>query len=316
MIPESGINLLKSCCEVRVFPRDEVIPRTEMLEGVRWCDGLLCLLTDRINEEVIVTNSNLKVISNYAVGFDNIDIETATKRNIPVTNTPGVLTDAVVEHTIALLISIARRIPESDRFVRAGKYVGWEPLLLLGTELKGKILGIIGLGRIGSGVAERASFGLGMNIIYYDIRRDIEFEKKYYAKHNTIQDIIKTADFISLHVPLLPSTKHLIGEKELMMMKSSAYLINTSRGPVVDEKALVRALGGREIMGAALDVFENEPELTPGLIDLDNIVLTPHTASATYETRSAMADLAASNIIDIFNGRRPRFLVNQEVTIN
>lgn len=315
LIPESGINLLKSCCEVRVFSRDEVIPRTEILRGVKWCDGLLCLLTDRIDEEVITANPNLKAISNFAVGFDNIDIKAATKRNIPVTNTPGVLTDAVVEHTIALMMSIARRIPESDRFIRAGKYRGWEPLLLLGTELKGKTLGIIGLGRIGSGVAERASFGLGMNIIYHDIRRDTEFEKKYNAKYYTIPDIVKTADFISLHVPLLPSTKHLIGEKELMTMKSTAYLINTSRGPVIDEKALAKALGNREIRGAALDVFENEPELTPGLKELDNIVLTPHTASATSETRAAMAELAANNIIDVFNGRTPRFLVNQEVTI-
>lgn len=312
-IPEAGIKLLQTCCEVRVFPGDEAVPREELLRAVKWCDGLLCLLTDEIGEEVMAANPNLKVISNLAVGYDNIDLEAATKRNIAVTNTPGVLTDAVAEHTIALLMSIARRIPESDRFTRAGKYQGWAPLLFLGTELKGKRLGIIGLGRIGYGVAERAALGMGMRILYYDIRRDLQFEKKLNAKYAEIEEIIKTADFISLHVPLLPSTRHLIGEKELRMMKDTACLINTSRGPIVDEKALVVALQNREIRGAALDVYENEPELADGLLQLDSVIITPHTASATYETRSAMAELAAQNIIDVLGGKTPRFLVNREV---
>ncbi|MBI3931667.1 MAG: D-glycerate dehydrogenase [Chloroflexi bacterium] len=312
-IPESGIALLREYCQVRVYPRDRVAPREELVKGVKWCHALLCLLTDSIDRELISAGPTLRVIANYAVGFDNIDIKAATERNIPVTNTPEVLTDAVAEHTFALMMAIARRIPESDRFTRAGKYQGWEPMLLLGTELKGKTLGIIGPGRIGAGVAQRAATGMGMNILYFDVTRNLQFEKMYNAKFAKIDDILTKADFITIHVPLLPTTRHLIGAEQLQMMKPTAYLINTSRGPVIDEKALVKTLKKRGIAGAALDVYEFEPKLSAGLKRLDNVVLTPHTASGTYETRAAMSELAARNILDVLRGKTPQNLVNKEV---
>ena len=314
-IPESGINLLKKYHQVKIYPKDKVISKKDLIKGVKWCDALLCLLTDKIDSKVMDANPDLKVISNYAVGVDNIDIKAATKRNIPVTNTPGVLTDAVAEHTFALIISIARRIPESDRFTRTGKYKGWEPMLMLGMELKGKTLGIIGLGRIGSGVAERTAKGMGMNVLYNDVKRNPKFERKYKAKYASLNTLLKKADIVSLHVPLLPSTRHLISAKQLRMMKKTAYLINTSRGPVVDEKALVKALKRKEIAGAGLDVYESEPKLAAGLAKLDNVVLTPHIASGTIETREAMSELAAKNILAVLNGKKPLNLVNKEVKI-
>ena len=280
---------------------------------MKLCDALLCLLTDKIDQQIINANPKLKIISNYAVGFDNIDVRAATARGIPVTNTPGVLTDAVAEHTFALMMAVARRIPESDQFMRQGKYKRWKPMLLLGTELKGKTLGIVGLGRIGAGVAERAGKGMGMKVIYYDVQRNLKFEKEYRARYVSIKDLLKQSDFVSIHVPLLPSTRHLIGKKELALMKKTAYLINTSRGQVIDEKALVQALNNRSIAGAGLDVYEFEPNLTEGLTKLKNAVLTPHTASATIEARTAMSELAAQNIIDVFQGRKARSAVNPEV---
>ncbi|MAG78616.1 D-glycerate dehydrogenase, partial [archaeon] len=264
-IPKKGIDMLKKRFQVRVYPKDKVISRQELIKEVKWADGLLCLLTDKIDQKIISANPNLKVISNYAVGYNNIDVKFATKKKIPVTNTPGVLTDAVAEHTLSLMLAIAKRIPEADRFVRKKKYKGWEPMLLLGTELQGKTLGIIGLGRIGFKVAERVAKGLGMKVLYYDLRKNIKFEKKVGAKKASISTILKKADFVSLHVPLLPSTTHLIGKKELGLMKKSAYLINTSRGPVVDEKALYKVLKQSGIAGAALDVFEFEPKVVKGL---------------------------------------------------
>ena len=312
-IPESGITLLKEYCQVKVYPRDQISPREELVKGVKWCDALLCLLTDKIDGEIISANPGLRVIVNYAVGFDNIDVKAATERNIPVTNTPEVLTDAVAEHTIALMMAIARRIPESNKFTREGKYKGWEPMLFLGTELKGKTLGILGSGRIGSGVAERASKGMGMNILYFDVKRNPQFEETYNAKFAKMDDLLEKADFITIHVPLLPTTKHLIGAEQFQMMKRTAYLINTSRGPVIDEKALVQALRKKEIAGASLDVYEFEPKLSAGLERLDNVVLTPHTASGTYETRAAMSELAARNILDVLRGKTPQNLVNKEV---
>jgi len=313
-IPEVGIKLLKkNGYTVRVYPKDDVISKAELLKGVKWCDGLLCLLTDKIDKKVIGENKNLKVISNYAVGYDNIDVKYATRKGIPVTNTPGVLTNAVAEHAFSLIMAVTRRIVEADKFTRARKYKGWEPLLLLGSELKGKTLGIIGLGRIGIRIAEITAKGMGMNVVYNDIRRNKKFERRYRAKYVSKERLLKSADVITLHVPLLPSTRHMIGVKEFKMMKKGSYLINTSRGPVVDEKALVRALRRKEIAGAALDVFEFEPKLAPGLAKLDNVVLTPHMASATFETRSAMAEIAAKNIIAVIGGKKPPAIVNKEV---
>lgn len=312
-IPEVGINLLKKKYVVKVYPENRIIPRKELLAGVRWCDALLCLLTDKIDKEVIEANPQLKVISNYAVGFNNIDIKSASSKGIPVCNTPGVVTDAVAEHTFALILSLARRIIEADNFTKSGKYHGWDPFLFIGTELKGKTLGIVGLGKIGEGVAERAAKGMGMKVVYYDIRKNLKFEKEFNAKYFSLYKLLKEADVISIHVPLLPSTHHLIGRKELSLMKSSAFLINTSRGPVIDEKALVQALQQRKIRGAALDVYENEPKLAPGLARLKNVVLTPHTASATMEARSFMSELAARNIIDVLEGRKSPYIINKDM---
>src|SRR3989344_5557840 len=310
-IPQVGIDLLKKSHTVKVYPKDQVIPRKELLEAAKWADALLSMLTDKIDKE-LMDNSNLKVIANYAVGFNNVDVKTATEKKIPVTNTPGVLTDAVSEHTLALMLAVSKRIVESDKYLRAGKYKSWAPLLLLGTQLKGKILGVIGLGRIGSEVAARAQ-AMGMKIVYYDIKADKEFEKKFSSKFFSIPQLLKLSDFVSIHVPLLPTTTHLLSTKEFALMKKTAYLINTSRGPVIDEKALVIALQKKQIAGAGLDVFEFEPKLVPGLAKLDNVVITPHTASATIEARSAMAEMAAKNIMEVLAGRQGSTTVNPEV---
>ncbi|MBS3116003.1 D-glycerate dehydrogenase [Candidatus Woesearchaeota archaeon] len=312
-IPDSGIKILKECCDVRIYPKNKVISRKELIKGVKWCDALLCLLTDTIDKEVINVNHKLKVISNYAVGFNNVDVKYATLKGIPVCNTPGVLTDAVAEHTFALMLAVTKRIVEANTFTRTGKYKGWEPMLFLGMELKGKTLGIIGLGRIGSGVAERAGKGMGMKILYYDVQRNENFEKEFNAQYASLEKILRNADIVTVHVPLLPTTQHLMGEKQFKMMKRTAYLINTSRGEIVDERALVRALKRKQIAGAALDVYEHEPKLAQGLTKMKNVVLTPHTASATVEARSAMSELAARNILDVLAGKRPEAIVNPEV---
>jgi len=312
-IPESGIKLLQKSCEVKVYPKDQVIPKKELIKEVKQCDALLCLLTDKIDKKAIAANPKLKIISNYAIGFNNIDIVYATKKGIPVTNTPGrAIVDAVAEHTIALMFAVTKRIVEADQFTRQGKYKGWEPLLLLGMELVGKTIGIVGLGRIGSGVAQRAK-AMGMKVIYYDVKRNTDFEKEFSAHYLSLSELLKNVDIVSLHVPLLPTTTHLIGKKELALMKKTAYLINTSRGPVIDEKALVSALQKKQIAGAGLDVYEFEPKLTPGLVKLPNIVLTPHIASATIEARSEMSVDAAENILAVLQGRKPKMLVNPEV---
>ena len=313
IIPQKGIQLLRKHFLVKVYPKDQVIPRKELLKEVKQCDALLSLLTEKIDLEVLSANPQLKVVSNYAVGYDNIDVKVATAKGIPVCNTPGVLENAVAEHTFALMMALSKRIVEADRFVRTGKYKRWEPMLLLGTELKGKTIGIIGLGRIGAGVAERARKGMDVNVLYHDIKRNRKFEKEYRARFVSLPELLKKSDFVSLHVPLLPSTRHLIGKEELAMMKKTAYLINTSRGPVIDEKALVAALKKKNIAGAGLDVYEHEPRLAPGLTKFKNVILTPHTASATIEARTAMSELAAQNIIDVLQGRKAKFTVNHEV---
>ena len=304
-IPEEGPKLLKEAgLEVVVAPQNAVISRDALLAAVKGIDALLPLLTDKIDAEVMdASGKQLKIIANYAVGFDNIDVKTAQERRIVVTNTPEVLTETVAEHTFALLLAMAHRIPEGDRFTRAGKYIGWEPMLLLGRDLSHKTLGIVGLGRIGALVAKHAAKGFDMNVLYYDVKPNADFEKEYGAKFLPLEEVLKQADFVSIHVPLLPSTHHLINGERLKMMKESAYLVNTSRGPVVDEIALVNALRSSNIAGAALDVFENEPKLAPGLTELENIVLTPHTASATIETRGKMSALAAQNIIAVLSGK-------------
>ncbi len=310
-IPDAGLKLLKASGHaVSVWPEDRVIPRKELLKRVKNCDAVLTMLTEEVDEEFLdAAGPRLKIVSNYAVGYDNFSMEAIRKRGVKATNTPGVLTEAVAEHTFALLMAVARRIPESDAYLRGGKYKGWAPLLLLGPQLEGKTLGVIGLGRIGVSVARKASKGMGMKVMYNDVSRNEEFEKEFNAAFATIEGILQNADFVSLHVPLLPSTRHLIDAKRLKLMKKTAYLINTSRGPVIDEKALVAALKRKQIAGAALDVFEHEPKLAPGLAKARNAVLTPHTASATFEARDAMAVLAAQAILDVLAGKSPKNLI-------
>jgi len=314
-IPNRGLEALRAKgYEVLVNPEDRVLKKDELISYLKKdrYDAVLCLLTDKIEAEVLdaAKESGVKIFANFAVGFDNIDVAYAKKQGIMVTNTPDVLTNTVAEHTFALMLSLAHRIPEADRFTRAGKYLGWEPMLFLGTDVSKKVLGIVGLGRIGSRVAHHAAKGFDMKVIYYDVRRNEEFEKEFGAQfYENPDDIFREADFVSLHVPLLPTTRHLVDARRLSLMKKSAFLINTSRGAVVDEKALVEALKNGTIRAAALDVYENEPELTPGLAELENVILTPHTASATEETRQAMSELAARNIIEALEGRTPPNLI-------
>jgi glyoxylate reductase len=313
-IPGDAVNRLKKKFDVRVYPKDQVIPRKDLLAGIKWCDAVLCILTEKMDKEVIDANPNLKVISNYAVGYNNVDVKYATSKGIPVCNTPSQqVVDAVAEHTFALMLGLAKRVHEDEIYVRKHKWSSWAPKLLLGTQVKGKTLGIIGLGRIGSGVAERAVHGMGMNVLYTDMRRNAKFEKKYGAKKVSQATLLKKADFVTLHVPLLKSTHHLISRKEFKMMKESAYIINTSRGPVIDEKALVWALKKKQIAGAGLDVHETEPSKNHPLHKLNNCLLTPHVASATVEVRLQMGTDAADSIIAILSGKRSKKTVNPEV---
>lgn len=292
--------------EVEVSDFDGVLPREQLLQKVKGADAILSLLTDKINGEVLdAAGPQLKIVANYAVGYDNFDLAAAKQRNVVMTNTPDVLTESVAEHAIALIFAITRRIVESDQFMRDGKYTGWAPMIFLGNDLVGKTLGLVGFGRIGAAVAKRMHDGFEMKIIYYDVKRNEELEKQYHLEYKELNDLLKESDYISIHVPLLETTRHLISEPQLKMMKKTAYLINTSRGPVIDEKALVAALKNGEIKGAGLDVYEEEPKMAPGLAELPNTVLTPHTASATEETRSAMSELAAKNIIAVLSGQPP-----------
>mgnify|MGYP001087850333 CR=1 FL=1 len=313
-IPQPGLDLLqRECSQVEVRDSEEIPTKKELIRGAKGKEALLCLLTDPIDSEVITAARHLRIIANYAVGYDNIDVATATARGIMVTNTPGVLTETTADMAWALLMSAARRIVEADRCVREGRFRGWAPKLLLGSDVQGKTLGIVGLGRIGRAVAARAK-GFQMKVVYYDIRRaEPDVESAIGAIYMDLPTLLRTSDFISLHTQLTPQTTHLIGPEELKMMKPSAHLINTSRGPVVDEKALAKALREGTIAGAGLDVFENEPHVSPELLALPNVVLAPHIASASVETRTKMAIMAAQNIIAAARGENPPNLVNPEV---
>lgn len=312
-IPQEGITLLESNGhDVTVSAKDGVLTKEELVRALteKPYDAVICLLTDTIDAEVFDAVPTAKIFANYAVGFNNINLDDAKARSVTITNTPGVLTDTVSEFAFSLMLALAKRIPEADRFTREGKYEGWAPELFLGSDLKGKTLGILGAGRIGSGVAERAQKGLGMNVIYYDIKQSEEMEKAITCTFKpTVEEVLREADVVSVHVPLLDATHHLINAERLAMMKSSAYLINTSRGPVIEEVALVNALQKGTIRGAALDVFENEPALADGLAALPNVIITPHIASASDETRAKMSTIAAQNTIDFLSGKTPENIV-------
>jgi len=312
-IPEPGIRYLEDAgLEVEVNAKDQAVPRKELLEMIPQYDALLSVLTETVDEELLEKAGKLKIVANYAVGYNNIDIAACTKRRIAVTNTPEVLTAATADLAFTLILAVAKRIVEGDNMTRSGNFKGWGPLLLLGSEVSGKTLGIIGAGRIGSAVARRAT-GFDMKILYHDTKQNNESEKKCDAKFVSLDELLEKSDFISLHVPLNENTRHLINMSRLRQMKPGAYLINTSRGPVVDENALVTALREKIIAGAGLDVFEEEPLLAQGLTELPNTVLLPHIASATVETRTKMALMAAENIISIAQGKIPLNILNKEI---
>jgi glyoxylate reductase len=314
ILPGKALDILgRECSYLEVNREERPMSKEEIMGRIRDMDGLLCLLTDRIDSEIMDSAPNLKIISNYAVGYDNIDVNAATERGIMVTNTPGVLTETTADLTWALIMAIARRIVEADRFTREGKFRGWSPTLFLGQDVYGKTIGIIGLGRIGFAVARRA-LGFDMRILYYDLSRvDERIEKAVKAQFVTLEELLRQSDFVTIHVPLTQETRHLIGERELGLMKPTAYLINAARGPIVDEAALYRALKERRIAGAALDVYEEEPKIYPGLAELDNVVLVPHIGSASVETRGRMAEMAVENLLAGLSGKVPPNLVNPEV---
>lgn len=311
-LPRSVMERLESQFELQVNPHDRVLTKAEILEGVQWCDILLCLLTDPIDAEIIKANPHLKGIVNYAVGYNNIDVKAASACRIPVTNTPGVLTQTTADLAWALLFSVARRTVESDAFTRKGSFAGWAPQLFLGGDVFGKTLGIVGAGRIGTAMALRSS-GFEMPVLYVDETPNEILESTLLARRVSLNQLLQQSDFVSLHVPLLPATRHMIDAEQLALMKPSAYLINTARGPVVNEAALVNALQEGIIAGAGLDVYEAEPQLHPGLTQLPNVVLTPHIASASIETRTRMGMICAENAQAIAAGVHPPQIVNPEI---
>jgi len=299
-LPSSVLAKLEAVADVDLYTGDAAIPEGELRARAATADAIVCLLTDRIDRGVIDAAPNLKVVSNVAVGYNNIDVPYARSRGIVVTNTPDVLTESVADFTWAMILAITRRISEGERLVRSGRWSGWALDQLLGSELRGKQLGLIGVGRIGRAVAMRAP-AFGMRVVYAS-RRPTDLPG---AEATSIDRVLNTSDVVSLHVPLTDDTRHLIDKRALARMKRSAYLINTSRGPVVDEEALAWALKQHLLAGAALDVYEQEPRVHPDLSALDNVLLLPHIASATTETRTAMADLAVDNALAVLSGRPP-----------
>ncbi len=309
-IPDTVLASLEAAHQVEMNPLDRPMNREKILTQVRDKDGLLCMITDRIDRELMASAPHLKIIANYGVGFNHIDLKAATGKRIVVTNTPDVLTDATADLTFALILAVGRRVVEGDTRTRRGKFQFWAPMHFLGREITGKTLGIVGFGRIGRAVAKRAA-GFGMPVIYHQRNRlDPHLEKALNATYAPLDRLLENSDVVSLHLPLTPETTHLIGRCELRRMKPASCLINTSRGPVVDEAALVRALRNKEIYGAGLDVYEQEPALAPGLSQLDNVVLLPHVGSATIETRTRMAEMAAENLLSFFQGKKPPNCLN------
>ncbi len=317
-VPDPAYPLLEAIGDVEANMEEGVIwPYEELLRHGPGHEYIYCLLTDNIDarflEACVAGTARLKMVANMAVGFNNIDVDAATRLGIAVSNTPGVLSDTTADLAFALLMATARRIPEAERYVRAGKYKGWGPLLFCGAEVHGSTLGLIGAGRIGKIMAKRAS-GFDMKVIYYDVYRlSPEEETTYQLTYMPMDDVLRQADFVSVHTPYMPSTHHLIGEREFHTMKPSGILINTARGPIVDENALARALQDKTIAAAGVDVFENEPAVEPDLLAMENVVLLPHIASASLKTRTLMATMASDNIVAHYHGQRPPNIVNPEV---
>jgi len=313
-IPERGLEIIKKRFNVEVWPEYDPPPKEVIIDKVRDVDALVSLLSDRIDVEVFGAAPKLKIVAQMAVGFDNIDLKEATKRGVCITNTPEVLTETTADFAWALLMAVSRRVVEADRYVRGGRWkVGWHPSMLLGRDVHGATIGIVGAGRIGSAVAKRAK-GFNMKILYCGRKPKPELEKKLDAKRVDLDVLLKQSDFVSIHVSLTKQTYHMIDKEKLRLMKKTAYLVNNSRGVVIDEKALYQALKEGWIAGAALDVFEREPTpVNNPLLKLDNVVVAPHISSSSHETRSKMAKMVAENLIAFFGGRIPLNLVNREV---
>ncbi len=311
-IPEPGLAMLRKIAEVKVWPKKLPPPREVLLKETRDCDALISLLTDKIDGELLDNAPRLKVVANYAVGYDNIDLAAATHRGVLVTNTPGVLTETTADLAFALMLAAGRRLTEAEQFLRAGQWKTWHPTLLLGQDIYGATLGLVGLGRIGSAVARRAR-GFDMEVLYYSRRRKKNLEMELGVKYVPWIELLTRSDFISIHVPLTTDTRHLLNADAFAQMKPTAVLVNTARGPIVDEAALYRALKNKQIAAAGLDVFEQEPlKKDDPLLTLDNVVLLPHIGSASVATRTRMATMAAENVVAVLAQQRPPNLVNVE----
>ncbi len=308
-IPETGIKMLQGKYEVDVFPGPGNVDRDTLVRKIQDCDAVVTLLSDKIDEELLRKAANLKIIANYAVGYNNIDIHAARQHKVMVTNTPGVLTNATGEIAFALMIALTRRIVEADRFTRNGEFVGWDPLLFLGDELKGKTVGVLGMGRIGQDMACKCR-AFGMRVIYHS-RKPVsgEIEQKLDAVYCSFDQLLEQSDVISVHTPLTDKTHHLIGRESFRKMKNGVYLVNTSRGEVIDEAALVEHLKSGKVRGAGFDVYEYEPEITKELFLMPNVVLLPHIGSATIETRNKMSEMVARNVIAGLEGEKPENLI-------
>lgn len=302
-IPEAGLKLLREKnINFDIGNFKNAPSKKEIIKELKKkpYDAVISFLTDEIDKDVFDSCPSAKIFANFSVGYNNVDIDEAQKRNIIVTNTPGTSATAVAEHTVAMMLALTTRLVESDEYMRQGKYKGWDPNLFIGTDMKGKVIGLIGAGQIGTEVARILHYGFGSKIIYSDIAQNVELDNIDQTVRRTTEEVLKEADIVSLHVPLNKSTHHLINKESLLLMKKEAFLVNTSRGPVVDEKALVYALEKDIIRGAALDVFEFEPKLTKGLIKLPDVIITPHIASARDSARNMMAEIAVKNIISYF----------------
>jgi len=298
--------------QVDYWTSPERISRAELLKRVADKDGLLCVLTERVDDELLNTAADLRIAATVSVGYDNIDVPACTRRGVVATNTPGVLDDTTADFAWTLLMAVARRLLEGDAWMRSGTWPGWDLDQLLGEDVWGKTLGVLGFGRIGRGMARRAQ-GFHMRILYNDaVRAPADIERELGAQFVDRDTLFREADFVSVHVPLMPETRHLISTENLNKMKPTAFLINTSRGPVVDEAALAQALERKKIAGAALDVFEHEPMVHPALLSRKDVILTPHIASASVETRTKMAVMAANNLVEFFAGRRPPNALNAD----
>jgi glyoxylate reductase len=313
-LPERGLKIIRKYFETEVWTEYAPPPKKLIIEKAKNVDALAPLLSDKIDAEVFDAAPKLKIVAQMAVGFDNIDVQEATRRGIYVTNTPEVLTDTTADFAWALLMAVARRVVEADKYVRAGQWkVGWHPSMMQGRDVYNATIGIVGAGRIGYAVAKRAT-GFGMKILFYDVVPRPEIEKDFGAKKVDLDTLFRESDFICIHVPLMKETHHLVNAERLKLMKKTAYLINNSRGPVVDEKALYEALKEGRIAGAGLDVFEQEPTpMDNPLLKLDNVVVAPHISSASYETRSKMAEMVADNLVAFFEGKKPPNLINPDV---